>query len=161
MAAFEPVFSILDRPCPYWMSAIPIASIGIAFGLLSPPMMRRASASGSKRRARAVAAGFLVNGLVWATVAIVSIAECASLKSVLRAGRATVVEGTVEDFHPLTVPSNKDESFRVGRHVFRYSDYNLSSGFGKTVSQGGPVREGLNVRVFYVGNTILKLEIWR
>jgi hypothetical protein len=32
-------------------------------------------------------------------------------------------------------------------------------GFNNTSSHGGPIREGLPVRVSYVGNTILKLEI--
>ena len=161
MAAYETAFSILDTPCPYWIATIFIASLGIGLLLLSPPMKRRALAKHSTVRARTVAAGFLINGLVWTVIGVVLITECASLKDALRAGRVSVIEGTVEDFRPMLVPSNKDESFRVKGRVFRYSDYNLSSGFSTTVSHGGPIREGLTVRISYVSDKIVKLEIFR
>jgi hypothetical protein len=43
------------------------------------------------------------------------------------------------------------------------SDYKPSSGFNQTSSHGGPIRSGLQVRIYYVdpgsGPTITKLEL--
>ena len=51
------------------------------------------------------------------------------------------------------------ESFAVGGHRFSYSDYVVTSGFHNTASHGGPIHDGLDVRVSYLGNLILRLEI--
>lgn len=80
----------------------------------------------------------------------------------LRAGEARVVEGTVEDFHPMPYGGHDTERFRVGAVHFAYSDFEVISGFHQTSSHGGPIREGLAVRIHYRGPddraTILKLE---
>jgi hypothetical protein len=51
------------------------------------------------------------------------------------------------------------ESFCVSGVCFRYSDYVVTAGFNQTSSHGGPIRDGLPVRVTYIGNTIVKLEV--
>lgn len=55
------------------------------------------------------------------------------------------------------------ERFRVGSVSFAYSDYIVESGFNRTSSHGGPIREGLAVRIHYSGQpshaTILRLEV--
>jgi hypothetical protein len=53
------------------------------------------------------------------------------------------------------------ESFCVQEQCFSYSDYVVTTGFHNTASHGGPIREGLNVRIEYIGNIILKLEVAR
>jgi len=70
-----------------------------------------------------------------------------------------VVEGAVEDFQPMPYGGHQDECFSVQRVRFCYSDYGSTPGFNNTSSHGGPIRSGLPVRVSYVGNSILKLEI--
>jgi hypothetical protein len=54
---------------------------------------------------------------------------------------------------------HSEESFTVEGHRFSYSDYIVTSGFHNTASHGGPIREGLHVRVTYSGNLILRLEV--
>ena len=54
---------------------------------------------------------------------------------------------------------HSDESFVVGGRRFSYSDFVVTSGFHNAASHGGPIREGLYVRVTYLGNLILRLEI--
>jgi len=112
-------------------------------------------------RARAVGASFIVASFVSATVSIVALTKCMSLKDALRAGRVSVLEGTVVDFRPVLPPSRGDESFRVGNRVFRYSEHDIDSGFNITFASGGPIRDGLSVRISYVGDRILRLEIQR
>jgi len=77
-----------------------------------------------------------------------------------------VVEGLVEDFHGTAPDGSGSESFAVRGVPFSYSHYIITGGFRQTADQGGPVRQGLYVRIHYrpnsssyVGNLIVKLEI--
>jgi hypothetical protein len=76
-------------------------------------------------------------------------------------GQYSVVEGSVENFHPL--PYGKGdyrETFSVGGQDFSYSDsLNGPECFQHSSTHGGPVRQGQYVRIAYSNNCILKLEI--
>jgi hypothetical protein len=76
-------------------------------------------------------------------------------------GEARVVEGVVSYFKPVPFTGHGSEVFCVNEKCFRYSDYRATPGFNNTSSHGGPIRLGLPVRVTYVGETIVKLEIAR
>jgi hypothetical protein len=65
----------------------------------------------------------------------------------------------VTGFMPMPVTGHAMEHFCVSGACFSYSDYVVTAGFNRTSSRGGPIREGLPVRVTYLGNTILKLEV--
>jgi len=75
----------------------------------------------------------------------------------------TVVTGMVRDFVPMPFEGHADERFCVETACFHYSDYEQTGGFNHTSSHGGPITEGLPVRVTYAAsprtNVILKLEI--
>jgi hypothetical protein len=77
----------------------------------------------------------------------------------LRTGRYSVVEGPVANFVPMPYQGHAQESFTVNGHRFSYSDYIMTAGFRNTASHGGPIREGLYVRISYSGNLILRLEV--
>lgn len=75
-----------------------------------------------------------------------------------------VVEGIVENFHPMSYNGHDYESFNVKTVKFRYSDYSDWGGFNKTSSHGGPInRNGQHIRITYYEddneNIILKLEM--
>jgi hypothetical protein len=77
-----------------------------------------------------------------------------------REGRYQTVEGNVTNFVPMPYNGHALESFTVNGVKFSYTDWNFpKSGFKNTSSHGGPIREGLPVRIGYIGNTIVKLEI--
>jgi hypothetical protein len=76
-------------------------------------------------------------------------------------GQYSTVEGTVTNFHPMPYSGHQDETFSVNGVQFSYSDYVLIPCFNNTASHGGPVHEGLRVRIAYSGNCILKLEVSR
>lgn len=80
-----------------------------------------------------------------------------------RQGHLAVVDGPVENFHPMPASGHDLESFTVSGVHFAYSDYVVTAGFNQTSSHGGPIREGLLVRISYRGSTadeeIVKLEI--
>jgi hypothetical protein len=74
-------------------------------------------------------------------------------------GNYEVVQGQVEQFSPMPYEGHADESFVVKGKKFEYSDYSGVTGFHNTSSHGGPIRQGLQVRISYVDDTIIKLEV--
>ena len=96
----------------------------------------------------------------WASVIYVQARALSSCRHLLHTGRVKVVEGTVQDFVPMRYLSNGLESFAVSNVRFSYSDFDLSQcGFRNTASHGGPITPGLQVRITYSDNSILRLEV--
>ena len=104
---------------------------------------------------------YLVSGMaVLFTIVsfVLTYRELARLRHVLASGHAQVVEGRVTHFTPMDDFGHKTESFRVRDHWFAYSDYIATGGFNTSSTHGGPIREGLQVRVTDIGGTIVRLE---
>ena len=80
-------------------------------------------------------------------------------RDILKSGTCEITEGKVYDFVPMPYGGHADEHFKVDRRAFSYSDYEITAGFNNTSSHGGPIREGLQVKIWHHGNTILKLGI--
>ena len=66
----------------------------------------------------------------------------------LAEGRALVVEGVVEGFQPMRT-GHDTEHFTVRGVRFSYSNFIYGQGFNQTTWAGGPMREGLRVRIHY------------
>ncbi len=81
------------------------------------------------------------------------------LVSALSTGRCSVTEGKVQNFQPMPPSGHGEERFTVNGKTFAYSDFIVSPGFHKTQFCGGPMREGLQVRIQYLGGDIARLEI--
>ena len=77
----------------------------------------------------------------------------------LEDGNCNIVEGIVENFHPMPKEGHERERFEVSGVQFSYSDYVAGPGFNNTASHGGPIREGLQVRICHQSGNILRLEI--
>ena len=86
-------------------------------------------------------------------------AEYAGLRSALRTGSYLTVEGVVTEFVPGRSDGHPAESFVVNGHRYEYSPYIVTSGFSQIQSHGGPIREGLRVRIADVDGTIARLEV--
>jgi hypothetical protein len=54
---------------------------------------------------------------------------------------------------------HQDECFSVKNQQFCYSDYLVQPGFRQSASHGGPIREGLPVRIRYYEGQILRLDV--
>jgi len=109
------------------------------------------------------AAMCLAVSILWTAVAIPgTLGPYLQAQRALRDGRASVVEGRVQNFHPMPYSGHDTERFTVGDVHFAYTDYAIGTGLMHTSSHGGPIREGLRVRIHFIGSRepmIVKLEI--
>ena len=89
-----------------------------------------------------------------------SSAKRASIKNT-----CSIAEGQVKEFEPMPRSGHQLEKFKVDNVSFGYSDYVVTGGFNNTASHGGPIKEGLQVRICYLSrnrtnsNIIVRLEI--
>ncbi|WP_058185393.1 hypothetical protein [Terracidiphilus gabretensis] len=81
------------------------------------------------------------------------------LASTYRSGGYSMVEGEVDDFKPMPYEGHTDECFSVSFKRFCYSDFDSTAGFHNSSSHGGPIKQGIYARVFYIGNTIVRLDV--
>jgi hypothetical protein len=111
---------------------------------------------------------FVTTGVAVGLVGITSLmwfmkANHEELVQTIRAGNVNVAEGIVKNFHPMPTAGHDTEHFTVGGRQFAYSDYVITGGFNNTASHGGPIKEGLQVRITYAqarnGTIILKVEV--
>jgi hypothetical protein len=94
--------------------------------------------------------------LVFATFFGLPMISAIGLSQQLADGRAEVVEGPVTiDFE---VGGGKNECIHVAARRFCYSDWILTPGFNRTRALGGPMENGLQVRVSSIGDTIVRVE---
>lgn len=151
-----------DGYTAWWAPAFGLILVTIgALLVFAPDLMRRLVPSGLQGTARRVSSWiFFVFASAWtAVVFIATFGEYKTGLSALRAGTASVVEGRVTDFVPKSSTGHAQEHFTVSGQRFSYSDNTLTSAFHNSASHGGPIREGLQVRITYFGNSILRVEI--
>jgi hypothetical protein len=97
---------------------------------------------------------------LWTLVSFAaSYGEYVSLRHALEAGRYSVVEGEVTDFNPMPRNGKGYESFVVSGKRFIFSDSELTAGFNQTTSHGSPIHVGAYVRIAYIGDTVVRLEM--
>ncbi|MCP4551118.1 MAG: hypothetical protein GY834_03530 [Bacteroidetes bacterium] len=96
----------------------------------------------------------------WTLTAGLSIGfDQSSIQNDYEEEKYSIIEGVVENFDPMPSSGHKMESFTVKGIKFEYSDFIVRPGFRNTTSHGGPIQEGLPVRISYIGNIIVKLEV--
>jgi hypothetical protein len=81
-----------------------------------------------------------------------------ALIKAVEAGRYQVIEGFVSNFAPQFGSGRKPESFTVSGIRFSYSQSDPSISFRWTFGNGGPIQDGMHVRIEYVGARIVRLE---
>ncbi|HZU53742.1 MAG TPA: hypothetical protein VFF77_07585 [Holophagaceae bacterium] len=107
---------------------------------------------------RALAVGFAAT---WTAVVFISTYPgYHHLRDALAQGRCQATEGRVEHFHTGTGDrGSTEESFDVRGVHFSYFGSSMGSGFSQIQAEGGPMKEGLHVRIFAYQGVIARLEI--
>lgn len=82
-----------------------------------------------------------------------------SLVNAIEHGDSKRIEGMVTSVTPAPPQGPQVESFTVDGKRFSYSADELEPGFRQTRAHGSPIREGLKVRIEYVGETIVRLAV--
>jgi len=145
---------------PFAAAGLPFVVIGIVLVKYREALAWRLTGRAPPPVAAVFGYFFLGFSLLWTIVAFTATArESMRVRDALRHGRADVVEGRVEGFQPMPYAGHANEHFTVCGVPFAYSDYVVTEGFNRTSSHGGPVREGLWVRITYVGGVIARLEL--
>jgi hypothetical protein len=152
---FRTVFDIArEGYVAWWFPAIGLVFVFVGgLFVLNPTLAILVGIWGRQKLFSWVFLGFSV---LW-TVMIFGITynEYRAAATALKEGQYSIAEGPVANF----VSGPKQESFTVGNRSFSYSDSIVTAGFRQTASHGGPIHEGLYVRLTYVGNLIVRLEI--
>jgi hypothetical protein len=140
-----------------WHLPVLFLLVLLPMGALMWLLYRRGRASGV-HAAAVVTAYFAVVGLVYCQTH----RQLEVARHALEGGEFRIVEGVVDQFHE----GIKDESFIVNGVRFEYADGIVVPGFHNEAKNGGPIRQGLHVRIHYAASKIgwggpylLRLEI--
>ena len=152
---YRVAFDLFQKGYQWWFPACGL--IFVAIGGVLVWLGRAMNWQPSRRFAGYFMIGFafLWSELVFST----TFREYTALRSAYRRSQFSVVEGRVTNFRPMPYQGHQDECFSVQSQTFCYSDYAVTAGFSNSASHGGPIREGLPVRVSYIGTTIVRLEV--
>lgn len=158
---YQTVFDISESG--YKSASFP--AFGLIFVALGALMLawHRRQPEGEQRRRKVIRALLLMLfALLWTALALGSTyRQYLALLQARDSGSYSVAEGPVTDFQPVPPGGHAPERFCVQGHCFSYSDDVVTATFNRTRAHGGPIREGLPVRVTYVGCRIIRLEVAR
>jgi hypothetical protein len=175
---YNTVFEITQKPFEWRWSAFGLifVAMGVVFIVLGPQLDRlnARKPTGLLRflfkprfafKPQYLGWFFVIFSSSWTLLAFTSTyASYRQCRDAYQTGRYSVVEGFVEDFHPMPYSGHQLECFRVQKERFCYSDYVVSPAFNQSASHGGAIRAGLPVRIAYFEDDnsnryILRLDI--
>jgi hypothetical protein len=149
------LFEISQQSFDWWFPAAGLLFLAIGIVLVKFIAKRE-----GHENAKLIGWCMIVFASLWTLIAIAGTYSAYSeFLGAYKTGDYSVVEGTVQDFHPMPYSGHSEECFRVEDKRFCYSDYAIDPGFRQTASHGGPVRAGLPVRIAYYEGRILRLEM--
>ena len=152
---YRVAFDLSQKSFEWWFPAFGL--VFVAIGGVIVWLGRTRNWQGSRRIAGYFMIGFacLWSGVTFST----TFSDYAALHSAYRRSQFSVVEGRVTNFRPMPYEGHQLECFSVQSQTFCYSDYVVTAGFSNSASHGGPIREGLPVRISYIGNSIVRVEV--
>ena len=115
--------------------------IGGAIGMLSPQ---------SRKTLYIVPALLLLFGvLVSLSLFLFQYTNHQRYQAILDHGQYSVVQGTIDRFHPMAKTGHGNETFSIDGVTFSYSDFSVTPAFNNTSAYGGPLHEGMYVKIYY------------
>lgn len=149
-------YKVLYQFQPEWWPSSLGLLVALIIGVLmwTKPQLRRGN----------ITIGAIFVCLTWSLVSFAfTWRDSREIRHLQARGLVSIVEGPVEQFHPAPYTGHEDESFCVSQVCFHYSDFIVVNGFHQTASHGGPMHDGLWVRIQYIpgltGLQILQLEV--
>ena len=127
-----------------WSVSVLVGGVAVCFGIRT-------------RKFMPVLVGLVFAGF-FTTWAVIGYRRQWQLIQSARAGVYQVVEGAVTDFHPRPPDGKGIEHFTVAGVQFKYLAGTQGVGFDQDATVGGPIREGLRVRIAHRDRRIIKLE---
>jgi hypothetical protein len=94
-------------------------------------------------------------------VSLSLIPEFLEVRHAYLTGDSSIIEGTVENFHPMPSLGPAKESFSVRDVAFSYYVGELTPCFHNDPPRRGPIHAGLNVRIYYKDWCIQRVDIHR
>lgn len=138
----------------------------IPFGLAILGLLMVLGIIGGFRFKSAPAAGPILNWVYFLFALLIGglgatsyFSEYAGLRRALQSGRANVVEGCLEAFHPMPESGHDTERLRLRGQTFAYSGFIVTPAFHKSEVYGGPIHRDSWVRITHVGGDIVRLEV--
>ncbi len=154
MPHYETVFEIGLRSFP-WANALHPA-IFVVIGLL---LFRFAK---DKTAYQALGLILAIFGALFVLIAVmVFVPKYVSLRRAYVGGDSTIVQGVVENFHPAPTLGAARESFSVSGTAFDYNALDSTPCFHDAPFRKGPIRPGLEVRIFYRDGCIQRVDVGR
>lgn len=156
MSEYRVAFDLASAGYKTWW----FPTLGLLFVAVGLGLFRYQGPARSARARRVVSVFFIGFSCLWMVTSYVgTYLEYRRLRTAYETGHYQVIEGIVEQFRYHTPDQPKDESFSVNGVHFIYDESQVTAAFNQTSGHGGPIREGLAVRVWYVGNAIIRLEV--
>lgn len=98
--------------------------------------------------------GFIVGpvGIIMFVMSVLGLVfEYKNYKEILKTDEMFVVEGYVENYHPMPYEGHDTEHFEIEGVYFEYSDYTIMNGYNISASHGGVVtHNGQYLKIKYV-----------
>lgn len=154
------IFDISQENFEYWFFAFPfgfvvLADIAFLFILRSD---RKKGIKTPGAHIITVGGLFLFGTFVSAVLFFGPLLNYFSYRTILASGEAEWIEGTITNFTPMPIGGHGNESFVINGRKFSYSSYYITPGFKSTQVDGGPLREGMKVKIWYHNGVILRIE---
>jgi hypothetical protein len=161
LSDYKLVFDAAANGYQTWRAAILPASVSVV-ALMLVMFVRRSISAEEKgvRFYRGIAGAVSVLAALGSVAMLVHTwREYDLLRSSLRSGAFRLVDGHVADFIPQQADGHPIERFRVDGVRFEYSRSDITSAFHRTATEGGPIRNGVAVRIADVNGKIARLEV--
>ena len=100
-----------------------------------------------------------LTGAISIAIVIRSRWEYDQLRRARERGEFRTIQGYVTNFVAQSADGHPRETFRVGDAVFDYSADDMTSAFHQSAGKGGPIRQGVRVRIADADGSIVRLEV--
>lgn len=134
-----------------------IGSLLVYPAVTMPPGLKK---NLQEKGGRVLSWSFILSACAFMLVPLSQIRAYQDASNGIKEGRYSIIEGNVTQFIPMPWAGHALECFVVSGERYCYADYIVGVGFNNTASHGGPIKDGLPVRITYnARNAILRLEI--